>query len=139
MKLFMIGATVALVLLALCVAGLKAFAQERTKTVPLPDSCTLMAMTPAQREVHLRRLEMLRRSASAAQMASDGFTFEVALTSMPLADFQSWAENEQKCCSYLKIESRVAGDQKRANVHVICPKDLRNETMQSFGVQAGSR
>lgn len=127
----------ATLLLALAwVFGRNALAGKGAEELALPNSCTLLAMSPAERAVHLKRLEMLRRSASAVKMSADGFTFAVDLGVMSPADLQGWAANEQKCCSYLKIESRIVEEDKRATVHVVCPADLRNETMQSFGLRA---
>jgi hypothetical protein len=125
----------ALILTGLWIVGRNASAHEPGEDVSLPKSCTLMTMTPAERAVHLERLGVLRRAASAVKMSPDGFTFEVDLAVMSLRDLQGWAENEQKCCSYLKIESRTVEAGKRAKVRVVCPADMRDEVMQSFGLR----
>lgn len=125
----------ALILVGLWIVGRNALANERREDVSLPKSCTLMAMTPDERAVHLERLGMLQHGARAVKMSADGFTFEVDLAVMSLRDLQGWAETEQKCCSYLKIESRAAEARKRAKVRVVCPADLRDDVMQSFGLR----
>ena len=79
---------------------------------------------------------MLQHAASPARMSPDGFSFEVNLTAMPLRDLERWAENEQKCCSFLKIENQIAEDKKRVRVRVICPANLRSEVMLSLGLKA---
>lgn len=124
-----------LILAGFWILGRNASANDRQEDASLPASCTLMAMTPAERTVHLERLGMLRRGASAVERSTDGFTFEVDLAVMSLADLQAWAENEQKCCSFLKIESRVVEAAKRVKVRVVCSADLRDEVMESFGLR----
>jgi hypothetical protein len=125
----------ALVLFVTWAWGHNAFAEEQREPVVLPDSCTVMSMKPAERAVHLKRLGMLERSASQVGVSPEGFSFVVSLSTMPVRDLQGWAENEQKCCSYLKIESQILDEGKRAKVRVVCPAGSKNEVMRSFGLE----
>ncbi len=112
-------------------------AEGHPEGTSLPNSCTLMAMPPAERAIHLARLKLLERSATDLKMLPAGFSFTVDLAVMSSVDLEGWAANEEKCCSYLKIERQTGADQKHAVVHVLCPADLRNETAESFGLRAG--
>lgn len=116
----------------LAFASGKAFAKEQTEDPSLPDSCTLMAMAPEERTTHLARLKMLRRSASDVKVSSDGFSFDVNLALMSWPDLEAWATSEQKCCSHLKIQSRIVEAGKRATVQVICPAEGKDELIQSL-------
>lgn len=125
----------ALVLVVTWALGSNASGEEKRETVALPDSCTLMSMKPGERAIHVERLGMLRRSARHVKVSPEGFSFEVDLGMMPVRDLQRWAENEQKCCSYLKIDSRIAQERKLAMVRVVCPADSKTEVMRSFGLK----
>lgn len=125
MKSFSLGPKLLLAAIALvvsCFVGRGALAKERLGKMPLPNSCTLMAMKPADRAVHLKRLEMLRRSMSNVKVSAEGFRFEVDLGKIPIRDLQGWAEYEQKCCSQLKIDSQIVETGKRATVRVSATK-----------------
>ncbi len=54
-----------------------------------------------------------------------------------LTILQGWAENEQKCCAQLKIDSQIVETGKRALVRVVCDEGLKTELMQIFGLKAG--
>ena len=126
----------AAVLLFAWVCGRSVFANERKQNPSLPQSCTVMTMSGPEREVHLKRLALLSRAASEVKISADGFAFQVDLSVMSPADLQGWASNEQQCCSFLQIKSRVVEEGKRADVHVVCPADLKPEIAQSFGLRA---
>lgn len=128
------------VLFASCSLGRTSLADEHPKNVPLPTNCTVLAMSPVERAAHLARLETLRRAARAVTMTKDGFSFEVDLAEMRWADLNSWAESEERCCSFLKIERQAfsSGDKKFARVRVSCPADLQNEVMRSFGLRTAA-
>jgi hypothetical protein len=111
-------------------------ADKKTAETPLPTSCTLLAMSPTERAAHLERLKLLSRASSAIATTREGFTFNVNLQTMPLSDLQTWAQAEQKCCSFLKIDSQVIEGGKRATVRVVCPEDSKKEVMQTFGLNS---
>ncbi len=127
----------ALVLVVTWASGRRASAQEQREGMTLPKSCTLMSMKPAERAVHLERLGMLRRSMSSMKVLPEGFSFQIDLSKMSLTDMQGWAENEQKCCSQLKIENQIIETGKRAKVRVVCDEGLKTELMKIFGLKAG--
>lgn len=114
----------------------RASAEEQQERMTLPKSCTLMSMKPAERAVHLERLGMLRRSMSSVKVLPGGFGFEIDIRKMSLTDLHGWAENEQKCCSDLQIDSQIIESGKRAKVHVVCDEELKTELMQIFGLRS---
>ncbi|MDQ3621507.1 MAG: hypothetical protein M3463_03335 [Verrucomicrobiota bacterium] len=106
--------------------------------MPLPASCTLLAMSPRERAAHQERLKLLQRASSAVAISGEGFSFKVDLQTMPLNDLQTWAQAEQKCCSFLKIDSQVVEAGKLAAVRVVCPVDSKKEVMETFGLKPSS-
>ena len=133
----LVAATVALV--SLVVVGCKT-AKTRTATgKELPASCTLLAMSPEQRVAHQRRLESLNKAASLRKETADGFVFAVDLRQMPLEDLQLWMENEQKCCSFLRMTNRLLEKDVLSEVAVACPAEMRSVVMQTFGLRSGEK
>jgi hypothetical protein len=126
--------TLPLAFVACALAAPKATQKPSTET-PLPTSCTLLAMSPPERAAHQQRLNLLRRASSAVAASREGFTFKVDLHTMPLSDLQTWAQAEQKCCSFLRIDSQVLEAGKVAGVRVVCPKDSMKEVMEAFGLK----
>jgi hypothetical protein len=102
----------------------------------LPASCTLLAMSPDDRSLHLKRLESLRRAGRLQRIVPEGFVFQVDLREMPYEDLQLWMSDEQRCCSFLRMESNIRSDS-LAEVTVVSPPELRSEVMQTFGFKNG--
>ncbi len=67
---------------------------------------------------------------SSVKVLPEGFSFEIDLSKMSLTEMQGWAENEQKCCSQLKIDTQIIKTGKRAKVRVVCNEGLKTELMQ---------
>ncbi len=111
---------------------------EKPAETPLPMSCTLLAMSPAERAAHLERLKLLKQAASAVATTPEGFHFQVDLQTMPFKELQTWAQAEQTCCSFLKIDSQVVEPEKLAIVHVACTADQKKEVMATFGLEPQS-
>ena len=111
---------------------------DKPAETPLPMSCTLLAMSPAERTAHLERLKLLKRAASAVVVTPEGFHFKVDLQTMPFKELQTWARAEQNCCSFLKIDSQVVEAEKQAVVHVVCAADEKKEVMATFGLEPQS-
>ena len=125
---------------SVALASLVLVACKSTKTrtaggKELPASCTLLAMSPEERVAHQRRLESLNRAASFRKQTADGFIFAVDLHQMSLSDLRLWMENEQKCCSFLRMTSRILEKDILAEVIVVCPAELRSAVMQTFGLR----
>ena len=129
-----------LVVSTVALASLVLVACKSTKTrsaggKELPASCTLLAMSPEERVAHQRRLESLNRAASLRKQTADGFIFAVDLHRMSLSDLQLWMENEQKCCSFLRMTNRLLEKDVLAEVVVVCPAEMRSAVMQTFGLR----
>ena len=114
--------------------GCKSAHKPKSADSTLPASCTLLAMSPEQREAHQHRLENLRKASRLLRETADGFTFSVDLCVLPAYDLAAWMENEQKCCSFLRMTSHVNESKTLAEVQVNCPTDLRHEVMRTFGL-----
>ena len=108
---------------------------EKPAETPLPLSCTLLAMSPADRVAHLERLKLLKRASAAVAMTPEGFHFKVDLQTMPLKELQTWAQAEQSCCSFLKIDCQVVEADKQAIVRVVCAADEKKEVVSTFGLE----
>lgn len=117
------------VAVAACAARPKATARP-----PLPSSCSLPTLTAAERERHEKRCDLIRQTAFATSTTREGFRFRIDLKKMPLAALQEWASNEQSCCAFLRITVRTLEEQRVAEVSVVCPPELRKETMRVFGL-----
>ncbi|MBI1178335.1 hypothetical protein GC207_12940 [bacterium] len=102
----------------------------------LPASCTLLAMSPQNRAAHQRRLDTLTRSALLESQTPKGFVFTVDLRRMSVEDLHLWMENEQKCCSFLRMTSRAFQKEGVAEVTVTCPVVMRAAVMRAFGLQS---
>jgi hypothetical protein len=121
----------------ICVfAGCKA--TKRETRAELPASCTLLVMSPEERAIHERRLNDLKRAARLEQETAAGFEFSVDLRQMPSHELQAWMANEQKCCSFLRMQSRTDEVPRRAYVTVDCPRDFRDQVLATFGLGKGS-
>jgi len=101
----------------------------------LPESCSLLAMSPADRAIHQQRLDKLCKASRLLRKTADGFEFTVDLRLMPMHDLQTWIENEQKCCSFLKMSNRILERNALAEVTVACPPEMRVEVMRTFGLR----
>lgn len=95
-------------------------------------------MSPEQRDAHQRRLEKLRKASSLRRETAAGFVFAVDLHILSTQDLLVWMENEQKCCSFLRMTSRANERDMIAEVTVVCPSEMRPEVMRTFGLNAGS-
>lgn len=80
-------------------------------------------------------MKLLKQAATAVTVTPDGFNFKVDLQTMPFRELQTWAQAEQRCCSFLKIDSQIVDAEKLAVVHVICSADEKKEVMQAFGLE----
>jgi hypothetical protein len=107
-----------------------------TSAKRLPESCSLLAMSPKDRVTHQKRLDNLREAARLLRETSRGFSFTVDLHLMPANELQMWMDNEQKCCSFLQITNRVFDGNSLAIVTVDCPSTMRMEVMSAFGLRA---
>lgn len=105
----------------------------------LPASCTLLAMSPEDRVAHERRLQALRGAAKLERTTDRGFDFTVDLRQMSSQDLQLWMENEQKCCSFLRMTSKIDSTAQQAHVSVVCPAEFRSDVIQTFGLDASGR
>ena len=94
-----------------------------------------MAMSPNQRLAHQRRLENLQKAGRPLRETGDGFVFTVDLHLLSEQDLQIWMENEQKCCSFLRMTSRILESNAVAEVAVTCPSEMRVEVMRTFGLR----
>jgi hypothetical protein len=116
-------------------AGCQAARKRTVGSEQLPASCTLLAMAPEERSVHQPRLNDLRKAGRLERETVDGFEFTVDLRQMSAKDLQLWMENEQKCCSFLRIKTRSDEVQQRTHVTVECPKDLFSQVIETFGLR----
>jgi hypothetical protein len=115
-------------------------ADKRTTTGnQLPESCSLLAMSPGDRAVHQQRLDKLCKASRLLRETADGFEFTVDLHLMSAQDLQLWMENEQKCCSFLQMTNRILKTNALAKVTVACPSKLRVEVMRTFGLMADNK
>jgi hypothetical protein len=130
----LVMSTVALVSLVL--VGCKTAKTRTATSKELPASCTLLAMSPEERVAHQQRLESLNKAASLRKVTADGFVFAVDLRRMPKEDPQLWMENEQKCCSFLRMTHQVIEKDVLAEVAVVCPAEMRAAVMQTFGLRS---
>src|SRR6266404_5086983 len=64
----------------------------------LPESCSLLAMSPEDRAAHQQRLDKLCKASRLLRETTAGFEFTVDLHLLSARDLQTWMENEQKCC-----------------------------------------
>lgn len=108
--------------------------ESKAPSKKLPPTCTLLSMTPVEREKHLKRLHALAKASSLVQKRGAEFVFTVDLKQMPLDELQLWASKEQGCCSFLKIHSRVTQQKTVAEVRVECPANLQDSVIQIFGL-----
>lgn len=132
----LVVSTVALGCLVLVLVGCKTAKARTASGKELPASCTLLAMSPEDRVTHQRRLENLNKAASFRAETEDGFVFAVDLRQMSLEDLQLWMENEQKCCSFLRMTNRLLEKDALAEVAVACPAEMRAGVMQTFGLRS---
>lgn len=132
--LFPVLAFVLLFVSACATSSRKRSEASETPGESLPPNCTLMAMTPQERELHKARLATLSRAASDLRKTDDGFTFSVNLDEMNLSELHRWAKDEQGCCSFLAIEARVIQPQRVAFVAVKCPEEFREVVLTTFGL-----
>lgn len=117
-------------------AGCKTADKPKDADRQLPATCMLLAMSPEQRDAHQHRLEKLRKASSLLRESADGFAFAVDLHILSARDLRIWMENEQKCCSFLRMTSRVHEGDAIAEVTVACPSEMRLEVMRAFGLSA---
>ena len=94
-----------------------------------------MAMSPEDRAAHQRRLEILRDAGRFDRDTANGFVFSVDLRRMPVTDLDQWMKNEQGCCSFLKMRKQIDEAQSHAQIDVECPRELRSEVIQTFGLR----
>lgn len=114
--------------------GCRTVEKRTTANRQLPESCSLLAMSPKDREAHQQRLAKVRTASRLLRQTSDGFEFTVNLRLMTAQDLQLWMENEQKCCSFLQMTNRILESDVFAEVSVVCPSELRVEVMRTFGL-----
>jgi hypothetical protein len=122
--------------LATCSSSARPEAMNQSPKAPLPKSCALPSLTPAERDRQLQRCEQIRLSAFGTKESAEGFSFKVNLKKMGLTDLREWAKNEQSCCSFLTIEIRQDNAKNVAEVRVACPVEQKRETMAVFGLKA---
>jgi len=132
-------AAVLTIVVAWAFTGCKATDESKAEDSQLPATCTLLAMSPEQRSAHQERLENLRKASRLRRETVDGFVFAVDLHVLPAQDLQVWMENEQRCCSFLRMTSRVHESDAIAEVTVVCPSEMRPEVMRTFGLSAGGQ
>ena len=124
-------------ILLLGVLGLAVFFLTKKNLVigkPLPIMCKLFAMSPEERSVHQNRLKNIQQAGQLVRKTTDGFIFNVHLQKMSFEDLKLWMDNEEKCCSFLRIKSEVLKPDSLAQVTVVCPLDSRDEVMNTFGL-----
>lgn len=131
-------AAVPAIVIAWTFTGCRTADKPKTEDSQLPATCTLFAMSPEQRDAHQHRLEKLRMASSLRRETEDGFVFVVDLHILSAQDLRVWMENEQKCCSFLRMTSRVDESDVVAEVTVACPSEMRLEVMRTFGLSASS-
>jgi hypothetical protein len=105
----------------------------------LPESCSLLAMSPKDRAAHQQRLDKLCKASRLRRETTDGFEFTVDLRLMSAQDLQMWMENEQKCCSFLQMTKRILDSNTIAEVAVVCPPEMRGEVMRTFGLRTDNK
>ena len=101
----------------------------------LPASCTLLSMSPGRRKLHEERLEKLRNASRLLSENRKGFVFAVDLHVLSAGELDAWMENEQKCCSFLRMIRHVREREPIAEVTVECPSETRAEVMRTFGLK----
>lgn len=111
---------------------------HKTKKRELPASCTLAAMSKDERETHYARLQQMAKAAVLQEQTTQGFAFEVNLKLMPESELRGWAQNEQRCCGFIKIHLRRASAD-RLKVTVDCPEEMQADMIQVFGLQTDQR
>lgn len=119
----------------LTLAGCKAGTKKTTK---LPDSCSLLAMSPEDRAIHQNRLATLQKASRFERETSEGFEFSVDLHQMPADELNLWMKNEQSCCSFLEMSRHIEEMQQRARVTVKCSPDVRPQVEDAFGLKAAN-
>lgn len=107
-----------------------------TASGQLPETCSLMAMSPEDRAAHQQRLDKLCEASRLLRETADGFSFTVDLHILSAHDLQIWMENEQKCCSFLQMTNRILEGDAIAEVTVACPPAMRAEVRKTFGLRA---
>lgn len=123
------------IIVSWAVAGCTTGKERTDERSELPASCTLLAMSPGQRQAHQARLEKLRHASQLRRETPEGFVFAVDLHILSAEDLRAWMENEQKCCSFLRMTNRVYENESMAEVTVVCPPEMRSEVMQTFGLR----
>lgn len=126
-------------LIVCTLAGCKSVTKRSASQEQLPASCTLLAMSPEERAAHERRLRALRSAARLERATDRGFDFIVDLRQMSSQDLQLWMENEQKCCSFLRMTSTVDPASHQTRVSVVCPAEFQSEVIETFGLNASGR
>jgi hypothetical protein len=101
----------------------------------MPPQCMLASMSNEERSVHLRRLELLRAASHLESKKADGFVFSVDLKKMPNAELEGWMQNEQRCCSFLRMSKTADTNLSRAEIAVTCPAEMRDAVIQTFGLR----
>lgn len=122
-------------ILLLIGAACAAARDQKPDDTPLPKSCTLRTMSPPDRAAHLERLRLLKEAASGIVTSNDGFAFKINLQTMSLDELQKWGRAEVGCCAFLQIKSEVIEAGKLASVRVVCPSEMKKETMAAFGLK----
>ena len=103
---------------------------------PLPKMCRLFTMSPEERSAHQDRLKIIQQAGQLVRETTDGFVFNINLQKMSFDNLKLWMDNEQKCCSFIRINCEVLKQNSLAQVTVVCPLDSRVEVMQTFGLDA---
>lgn len=93
-------------------------------------------MSPEDRSTHQRRLNDLCKAARLERETADGFEFTVDLRVMSAQELGLWMENEQRCCSFLKMSRRLDETKALAQISVECPRELRAQVIETFGLQS---
>lgn len=131
--------TILLLVSTVVLASLVLIAHQNAKirtasSEQLPANCILLATSPADRLAHQRRLENLSKAAQLSKEINEGFVFTVDLHQMSFGDLELWVENEQKCCSFLRMTSHILEKDVLAEVTVVCPAESRAQVMRTFGL-----
>jgi hypothetical protein len=99
----------------------------------LPVACSVFEMSPRDRELQLKRINMVSKASDRFKINDEGFSFVVNLNIMPETELEIWMQTEQKCCSFLRLRLEKIEMNEVAKIQATCLKNMTKDVMSTFG------
>lgn len=94
----------------------------------------MLALSPAEREVHRQMSERLLAAVSAREPHPDGYSFRIDTGELALVS--QWIAHERKCCPFLGFELDVPSGSRTFSLRLRGPEGTRQLLEAELGISA---